>query len=232
MAKQRVSFESYGRELQGRLFVPASASGYAVLFVHGFGARGRTCEQYAKKIAQLGVISLTFDLSGHGDSEGRVEELSLNNNVDDVCSAYDYLASRAGSLTDSSQIKVAGMSYGGNLAVIATTRKSITSLLLRSPPLYPKLLFDKPRGLYTVDQALIAKPELDNPALKAIQEFDGNVSLAVSEFDELVPGAVTDAYNLAAKNCTITIIKGASHSFDAAAQEQFQPLVSLWATSS
>lgn len=227
MARQRITFESAGRELHGRLFVPEQATQGSILFVHGFGARGRSCEQYAKKLVQAGITCLTFDLSGHGDSEGNVCELSFKDNLEDVCVAYDQLNDQK----KNESLRVAGMSFGGNLAAMATALRPIASLLLRSPPCYPKALLDVPRSEYASEDVLVIEPEPDNPALHAIRSFAGHVSLVVSEFDEIIPTAVTDAYTQAANNCTKTILNGASHSLDAETQQQFQPVLMSWATS-
>lgn len=229
MAKRKMAIESGSQQLEGRLFVPAEAKGSAVLLVHGFGVRGRTCEQYAKLMKKRDIASLSFDLSGHGDSTGDNTKLSVNDHVEDVRNAYDYLVSNNEVTVDPKRVGIAGMSYGGYLATLLSDDRPAKSLLLRSPPLYPKALQARPRWEYTDEQALQAEPETDNPALEALCSFAGKVSLITSEFDTIVSVVTTTAYSQAAYNCEVTVLKGAQHSLGAASQQQFKSKVETWA---
>src|SRR5215831_3998036 len=114
MAKATIASE--GRVLVGRLFVPEKVE-RGVLIVHGYGAEGRTCDQYGKLLKGLGTMSLVFDLSGHGQSAGIREELSVADHVADVQNAYAYLTSQAG--VDPEHVGIVGMSYGAYLAALA-----------------------------------------------------------------------------------------------------------------
>lgn len=230
MARQRVVIEANDRKLSGRFFTPTiEPVNSAVLFVHGFGARGRTCEQYSKRLAQKGIASLAFDLSGHGDSEREVGEMSVSDHLEDVCAAYDYLVRNKKVPVDSERLGIAGMSYGGYLAALAIQERRVKSLLTRSAPLYPDLLRDKPRRDYTDEEALHTDPETSNAALQAMRQFGGHISLISCELDTVIPLATQDAYKQAAPHSERFVLAGAQHSLDAEAQQQFQPILQTWA---
>ncbi len=231
MARQKVSIESEGRTLSGRLFVPQDPNGGAVLFVHGFGAIGRTCEQYAKPAVQKGITSLCFDLGGHGDSTGDTSELSVNDHLADTRNAYDYLVEEQDEVKiDPERIGIAGMSYGGYLAAQVCADRVVKSLLLRSPPLYPERLKDKPRKEYSDTEALSARLNVSMSALSALRSFAGSLILVVSELDTVVVPAITDAYLEAAPTCEQITLKHTGHMLDAASQQIFKPLVTEWST--
>ncbi|MFI9386584.1 alpha/beta hydrolase [Kutzneria sp. NPDC052558] len=70
-----------GLRLAATLATPAQAPSRAVLMLHGEGAsrdHDGFFPRLAKELAGHGVASLRFDLPGHGESEGRQEELSLS----------------------------------------------------------------------------------------------------------------------------------------------------------
>jgi hypothetical protein len=231
MAKASVSIESEERTLSGRLFTPQEPNGSAVVFVHGFGVRGRSCEQYAKRIVQNGITGLTFDLGGHGDSSGDVSELSVNDHLADLTRAYDYIAAQQGLGINPQRIGVAGMSYGGYLAALLSPDRAVKSLFLRSPPLYPESVRDAPRDAYTLNGVLYGEPDRASSALSALRGFAGRVVLVVSEHDEVVVPRITDIYKEAIQNGEQKVLEGVQHNLDKAAQELFRPLVVEWAES-
>lgn len=227
MAKHRVEIKNGRNSLEGRLFVPQQPIGSAVLFVHGFGSNGRTNEQYAKQASQRGVTSLTFDLGGHGYGTENNNDLSVNHHLEDANCAYDLLSSSEG--VDSSRIGIAGMSYGGYLAILLSVDKVAKSLLLRSPPLYPHALRYKPRREYTEKEALRTDPDANNPAVAAIRGFTGKVLLVVSEHDSVVPTSITDVYKDNAFDLEEVVLPGAQHKMDGSALQLLKPMVLEWA---
>ena len=69
-----LSLSSGGRRLDAELIAPEGpASGAGLLFVHGLGSSQRGyLERAAAAADQLGCTCVTFDLSGHGASEGNL----------------------------------------------------------------------------------------------------------------------------------------------------------------
>jgi predicted alpha/beta hydrolase len=68
-----------GLHLAGTFLAPVDARQGAIL-VHGGGVtreEGGFFTRLAAGLAETGVASLRFDLRGHGESEGRQEDLTL-----------------------------------------------------------------------------------------------------------------------------------------------------------
>lgn len=92
MKEKMVIFENKERErLCGILTLPkGNKKTPAVILVHGF-AKTKTERKFvesARKLAQNGIVSLRFDFSGCGDSEGKFEEMSISKQVEELNAAY------------------------------------------------------------------------------------------------------------------------------------------------
>lgn len=229
MARHRVSVEGDSNNPVDRLFVPERPNGSAVLFVHGFSSNGRSNEQYAKKVAPRGITGLTFDLPGHGSRADNNPDASVDTHLEKAAAAYDFLASQPG--IDRERIGVAGMSFGGYLALLLSDVRPVKSLLLRSPPMYPDRLRGMPRSAYTNEEALAPVREPDNTALIALSKFGGRVTLVTADSDEEVVSAVTDGYQEVGHDVEEKILPNTGHRLTAEAQELFKPLVVAWAES-
>src|SRR3984957_9994679 len=76
-----------GLHLVGTFAEPDEPSGRAVVLVHGGGVtreEGGFFTRLAAGLGEAGVASLRFDLRGHGESEGRQEELTLSAILNDI----------------------------------------------------------------------------------------------------------------------------------------------------
>src|SRR3972149_9018314 len=111
-----VAFKVGNDQLKGSLFYPSPLKDKnpAVLFIHGWtSAQDRYFDQ-AKNLNDLGVICLTFDLRGHGISDGNINTQSRQNFLDDALCAYDFLVSDKN--VDPNGITIIGSSFGAYLA--------------------------------------------------------------------------------------------------------------------
>jgi pimeloyl-ACP methyl ester carboxylesterase len=74
---------------------PAGDAPVAV-FIHGFGSnrRGEKSLYFAERFAQAGWGYLAFDFRGHGESDGRLRELTLTGLLEDLGSALAWLEAR------------------------------------------------------------------------------------------------------------------------------------------
>src|SRR5690606_19439932 len=120
-----------GNDLLAGTLVEPQTGVPGVLFVHGWAGSQARDRRRARALAQLGFVSLTFDLRGHGDNAERLESVTREENLDDICAAYDLLASQ--SQVDPGSIAVVGSSYGAYLAVLATAHRAVRWLALRVP---------------------------------------------------------------------------------------------------
>lgn len=95
---------------------PEIAAGQKVPFViimHGFtGNKNETLlKLIADSLQQHGIASIRFDFNGHGQSEGRFEDMTVPNEIEDAKKVYEYVATLP--YVNTSKIAVAGHSQGG-----------------------------------------------------------------------------------------------------------------------
>jgi pimeloyl-ACP methyl ester carboxylesterase len=105
-----------GTELAG-WYVP-STNGAAVLLRHGSGSTRVNTLDHAAFLAEAGYGVLLVDARGHGDSEGRINELGWHG-PQDISASIDHLASRA---DVTAGIGILGLSMGGEEAINAAAQ--------------------------------------------------------------------------------------------------------------
>ena len=119
---QKVTFTNlYGMKVAGNLFVPKnldkSKKYPAIIVGHPMGAvKEQSSNLYAQKMADQGYITISFDLSFWGDSEGQPRNsISPDIYADDFSAAVDYLDTL--SYVDRENIGVIGICGSGSFAV-------------------------------------------------------------------------------------------------------------------
>jgi pimeloyl-ACP methyl ester carboxylesterase len=233
MQNSEVNLRVNGRNLVGN-FYASDPDKSAVLFVHGFESSKSGYEEYAVEVAgEVGAACLTLDLGGHGKSEGDLTKLTINDHLAELRRAYDFLASRCGInpnwKINPQRIGIVGASYGAYLAALLSEERTLKSLLLRAPAIYPDKIEHLPRGAYDtpyIDEFReTLEPDTPNRALSAVASFAGTVAVVASECDESIPRAVPDAYAAVAQRPTIVEIPGAKHSLQDQEREMFKNLV-------
>jgi dienelactone hydrolase len=133
-ATQRVSIRTEdGLTLAGTWYEPSSRPAPAVVLVHMLQKNRRDWDGLATRLASEGVGTLTFDLRGHGESQGsQPQDLSVM--VQDVRAARRFLVGRTDVVPG--RVGLAGASLGANLAaLLAGEDNSIASVALLSPSL-------------------------------------------------------------------------------------------------
>ena len=135
-----VTFKSNGVDLSGTVTIPKTKGRYpAVILVWGDGPQDRSNQGFFDSIAdylsQNGVCVLRFDKRGVGASAGSYLSYSEADEIDDIKSAAEYLASRE--YVDPLKITAAGHAEGADLVLRSVSDKSkIKSLILMSPDLF------------------------------------------------------------------------------------------------
>lgn len=86
------------------------------ILMHGFmgNKEGMLEKLTAEKLASLGVASIRFDFNGHGKSEGRFQDMTVPNEIEDAKCVYEYAAS----LPFAGVIALTGHSQGGVVAAM------------------------------------------------------------------------------------------------------------------
>ncbi len=119
--QSKVVFEnSKGDKLFGILSNPTGNKNCPVIILcHGLDARKESSTNLAleKIFSRHGIASFSFDFFAHGESEGKIEDRSLEEFVDDILNAIKYLKSQNYKI-----FGICGISLGGAAAVIAASR--------------------------------------------------------------------------------------------------------------
>ncbi|UWE12065.1 alpha/beta hydrolase [Actinacidiphila bryophytorum] len=125
-----------GLHLAATLVTPSEPASRAVVLVHGGGVtreEGGFFSRLATGLAEAGVASLRFDLRGHGESEGRQEELTLTAILNDIRVALAYTREATGAR----EVALNGTSFTGGVAAYYAAHRphEVSRLLLLNPQL-------------------------------------------------------------------------------------------------
>jgi putative phosphoribosyl transferase len=130
-----VSFKnSQGRRLAGRLLLPAAGGrSPCVVFAHGWQSDKTSPRNWAtaEELRAAGFAAFLLDFTGHGESEGTLEESTPEQQADDLGAALDTLDSL--DEVDGARIGVVGANSGAAAALQQAARDlRIRALVLRS----------------------------------------------------------------------------------------------------
>jgi putative phosphoribosyl transferase len=127
---------SRGLRLSGILLRPDAAGKRltepVVVFAHGWGSSKRSERNWsiAQALVGHGFAVFLFDFTGHGESEGVERETTLEDQIDDLRRAVDWVHAQA----DLDPIGIAGSSSGGAVALEeAVGDPRVRALVLRAP---------------------------------------------------------------------------------------------------
>jgi uncharacterized protein len=142
-----------GIRLSGTLMVPSMLSSNASVLVHGGGVtrhEGGFFTRLASALAEVGAPSLRFDFRGHGESEGRQEDLTISGVLNDIRSASEHVSDK----TSSHRINLIGTSFGGGISAYYASRcpDQVERLVLFNPLLNYKKRFIDDKPYWTDDR--------------------------------------------------------------------------------
>ena len=134
--RENITLEGDHGKLQAILQKPQLAQGEKypmVVFCHGFGGRkeGPLFELIADSLQKHGIASIRFDFNGHGDSEGKFEDMTVPNEISDAKKVIAYVQS----MPDVSKIALVGHSQGGVVAAMTAgeLKDQISAVALMAP---------------------------------------------------------------------------------------------------
>ncbi|MBQ9398336.1 MAG: alpha/beta hydrolase [Bacteroidales bacterium] len=106
-------------------FNPETDQCTMVILMHGiFSSKDyNPMPSIAKGLAKAGIASIRFDFNGHGTSEGRMQDMTIEKEIADALAVYDYVKS----LPYVSEIGFLGHSQGGVVASMAAGRLAAQS---------------------------------------------------------------------------------------------------------
>ncbi|MBP2323788.1 alpha-beta hydrolase superfamily lysophospholipase [Kibdelosporangium banguiense] len=136
-----------GLQLAGTLVAPDVETDQALVLIHGGGVtreEGGFFRRLAEGVAEAGVASLRFDLRGHGESEGRQEDLTLSAILNDIQAAIAHVRNEI----SATSVSLLGVSFAGGICGYFTAKRPelVDRLVLGNPLLNYKKRFidDKP----------------------------------------------------------------------------------------
>ena len=142
-----------GLRLAATLVTPDAFPERAVVLVHGGGVtreEGGFFARLAAGLGEAGVASLRFDLRGHGESEGRQEELTIATILNDIRVALAHVRDATGA----AQLGLVGASFAGGVCAYYAAKRSgeLDRLVLLNPQLDYKRRTITSRPYWTDDQ--------------------------------------------------------------------------------
>lgn len=191
----KVTFVSGADKIAGSLFTATKPTRVAFLLIQGW--TGHQNIAAAQALADLGFTSMTYDMRGNGDSEGKLEDLSRADFINDAVIAYDFLKQQVGEET---KIGVVGSSFGSYTAILLSEQRPVACLSLRVPANYPDEGFDQPQLAQKYESQDFTEWRnkkinySENHTLKALHAFKGKVQIIEAGADELVPHQVAENY--------------------------------------
>jgi esterase/lipase len=231
---QPVEINVAGLTLRGNFYQADKPKDLAILFLHGW--TGLPNEPAAKMLAQNGFSAMTFSLSGHNNSDGKLEDQTRQKSLQEVLAAYDLFKSK---LPADTKIVVAGNSYGGYMAAVLSVERPLAAIHIRVPANYFDETFNKPQEGQGHEDPKVFEwrhQKLDfnaSRSLKALHNFDGPVQIIEAELDDLVPHQTVQNYVDAVKDKSkldYHFMKGWTHSLglDPERNRQYQELLLNW----
>lgn len=85
--RKKIDFNRVGLKIRGHVFGKPAKSQHVVILSHGFMANERMCYRYAKLLAEMGFLAVTFDFCGGGiisRSDGRSQDMTVLTEKEDL----------------------------------------------------------------------------------------------------------------------------------------------------
>jgi uncharacterized protein len=102
-----------------------------IILAHGFSTNKNSTSIVAlsENLNNKGIATLRIDFYGHGESDGKFEDITVSEGVDDIISAIKFLKTEG-----YNKIGLMGSSFGGICSILAASQsQNIFVLALKSP---------------------------------------------------------------------------------------------------
>ncbi len=232
--KEKLFFKnSKGNKLCGILSNPTSSKEKPIIILcHGFSTNkdANTYMRLEKTLNDKEISTFRFDFYGHGESEGKFEDITISEAVDDVLNAIKFIRDLGYKMTG-----LFGSSFGGMASIIAASKTNgLFVLALKSPvsDYLGKIIAEerkvrinewKKRGVIEfTSRSSGAKRRLKyiffedskkNVGHKAAKKIKIPTLIVHGDKDESVPIEQSKKTASLIRNCKLEIIKGADHRY-------------------
>ena len=132
--QQGIMIDGDHGKLAAIIQTPDGRSQYPMVIIcHGFTSQKEyvLLKELADDLEAAGIASIRFDFNGHGESEGRFQDMTVRNEIEDAKKVFDYVRK----LPEVTTISIAGHSQGGVVASMVAGELSdkIKSVVLFAP---------------------------------------------------------------------------------------------------
>ena len=226
-----VSIDGDHGKLAAVLQTPDGQKNYPlVIILHGFTAdkEGSLLTNLADDLEKDGIASIRFDFNGHGKSEGRFQDMTVPNEIEDAMHVYDYVSKLPGVTS----VSLTGHSQGGVVASMTAgilgTQK-IKSLALMAPAAVLRddcirgnlfgTKFDslnQPTEIDVLDAKVGAnyvRTGRDLPIYETASQYQGPAYMLHGTGDVVVPYTYSLRYQRIYFNGSVELIPGEDHVF-------------------
>lgn len=203
-----------------------------VILMHGFTGHKNSpiLTSIANVLEQEGIASLRFDFNGHGESEGRFEDMTIPNEIEDAHHVYHY----AQTLPWVTSISLAGHSQGGVVAGMLAGQlgtQKVKALVLLAPaavlrddairgnvqgarfdPMNPPASVPLPGSQLRLGRNYIETVR-DLPIYETSAQYQGPVLIINGTGDTTVPYTYSERYQRIYFHGQLKLLKGEDHLF-------------------
>lgn len=201
------------------------------VLMHGFGGskNDRLLAVISDSLLAQGVATFTFDFNGHGNSEGKFEEMTVANEIADAKEVYAYITG----LQDISSIFFVGHSQGGVVAGMAAGELGAEKVdgvvllapaaVLRDDAIRGRSLgatynpFDPPQTVEMPDGKRLGGRYIRNafrlPIYETSAKYNGPAAIIHGTADRIVPYTYGERYHQIWKGSQMHLLEYYDHGF-------------------
>ena len=231
MEEQLFFKNSKGDKLSAILSTPTDdKTKTLVIMVHGFTSNKNT-ENFVKLTEFLNekdISSFRFDIYGHGESEGKFEDITITEAVDDILKTINFLK-----LKGYSKLGLIGSSFGGISSIMTASKTDDLSFLILKSPVsnyeeveeirieYPRMEEWKKNGFKDYENNgkkmrlnyTFYEDFKNNNGYEAAPKIKIPTLIVHGDADQIVPVEQSLKTSKLIPNCELVIIKGANHRY-------------------
>ncbi len=188
--KENIHFEnSKGDTLVG-ILTKTNNKDWILIMAHGFSSNKNTKNfvKLSEMLDEKDVSTLRFDFWGHGESEGKFENITISEAVDDILSAITFVKGLG-----YRKIGLLGSSFGGISSIIASSKTSELSFLALKSPV---------SDYWEIEREKYTKEELDDWKIEGFKEYEDDGKFMKLRYSFIADLDNNNAYK-AAKNIKI-----------------------------
>lgn len=187
---------------------------WILIMAHGFSSNKNTKNfvKLSEILGSKGIASFRFDFWGHGESDGKFENITISEAVDDILNAIKFVKELG-----YKNVGLLGSSFGGISSImVASKTKELLFLALKSPV---SDYWELEKGRYTQEQ-------LDEWKQNGVREYEDDGKLMKLNWSFVEDFKNNNAYE-AAKNIKIPTLIVHGDSDSDVPHAQSQKLVSI-----